>query len=215
MAKARSYRLLCPIARALDQVGDRWSLLILRDLHAGPARFGDLFSGLEGLASNLLSTRLGQLQDNGMVAKRAAAHGAVVYELTENGERTAPLLFELARLGSHQAIPADVRPPGNLRTMAVTLKEALRRVVSDEELRLEFIVDGEPFAVEVEAGNVSVRYESFPEAPLSISIEYEALVATVDGRMPLTQFTKNHVSIERGTKKSAGAFFGLLGRGMG
>ena len=104
MARSRSYRLLCPIARALDQVGDRWSLLILRDLHAGPARFSDLFSGLEGLASNLLTTRLQQLQDNGLVARRSAAHGAVVYELTENGERTAPLLFELATFGSHQAL---------------------------------------------------------------------------------------------------------------
>jgi DNA-binding HxlR family transcriptional regulator len=215
MARTRSYRLLCPIARALDQVGDRWSLLILRDLHAGPARFSDLFTGLEGLASNLLTTRLQQLQDNGLVAKRAAAHGAVVYELTENGERTAPLLFELARFGSHQVIPGDVRPPGNLRTLAVTLKEALRRVVTDEELQVEFTVDDEPFSVEIEGGKVSVRYEALDEAPLAISTEYEALVATVDRRMTLAQFSKQHVKIERGTKKAAGAFFGLMGRSMG
>jgi len=206
---------LCPIARALDQVGDRWSLLILRDLHAGPARFSDLFSGLEGLASNLLTTRLQQLQDNGLVARRSAAHGAVVYELTENGERTAPLLFELATFGSHQAIPADVRPPGNLRTIAVTLKEALRRVITDEELRVEFTVDDEPFAVEVEAGKVSVRYESFADAPLAVSTEYEALVAAIDGRMSLTQFRKKHLGIERGSKKAAAVFFGLMARAMG
>ena len=60
MTKKRHYQLLCPIARALDVIGDRWSLLILRDLHAGPARFQELHDGL-GTASNLLTTRLGEL----------------------------------------------------------------------------------------------------------------------------------------------------------
>ena len=55
MPKHRTYKLLCPIARALDKLGDRWTLLILRDLHAGPARFGDIAQGLPGLASNLLA----------------------------------------------------------------------------------------------------------------------------------------------------------------
>ena len=61
MSKARNYRLLCPIARALDRVGDRWALLILRDLHAGPARFNELLEGLTGIASNLLTNRLEEL----------------------------------------------------------------------------------------------------------------------------------------------------------
>ena len=63
MASKRSYHLLCPIARGLDRVGDRWTLLVLRDLHAGPARFKDIQEGLPGLASNLLTTRLRRLQE--------------------------------------------------------------------------------------------------------------------------------------------------------
>ena len=66
MSKKRNYRLLCPIARALDVLGDRWTLLILRDLQAGPARFQELETGL-GLATNLLSSRLAELVDTGLV----------------------------------------------------------------------------------------------------------------------------------------------------
>ena len=110
---------------------------------------------------------------------------------------------------------APLSTPGNLRTLAVTLKEALRRVITDEELRLEFTVDDEPFAVEVASGKVSVRYESFADAPLAISTDCEALVATVDGRVSLTQFSKKHVSIDRGTQKAAAGFFGLMARAMG
>ncbi len=82
MASKRSYHLLCPIARGLDRVGDRWTLLVLRDLHAGPARFKDIQEGLPGLASTLLTTRLRRLQDDGLVREREAEFGVRVYELT-------------------------------------------------------------------------------------------------------------------------------------
>ena len=94
MNKPRRYRLLCPIARALDRIGDRWTLLILRDLHAGPARFSDLQSGLGGIASNLLAGRLQQLLEDGLARRRDAGFGVTVYELTETGAKSADLLFE-------------------------------------------------------------------------------------------------------------------------
>ena len=68
MQKIRSYKLLCPIARGLDRIGDRWTLLILRDLHAGPARFSDLQRGLTGIAANLLADRLAKLVTDGLIA---------------------------------------------------------------------------------------------------------------------------------------------------
>ena len=100
MSQPRSYRLLCPIARALDHLGDRWTLLILRDLHAGPARFSDLQSGLPGIASNLLTSRLRQLEADDLVRRREAEFGVSLYELTEKGLGTADLLYELAAFGS-------------------------------------------------------------------------------------------------------------------
>src|SRR5258708_1224411 len=124
MTESRKYRLLCPIARALDRLGDRWALLLLRDLHAGPARFGELHAGLSGIASNLLANRLADLSRDGLIRKFEGAHQVALYELTPLGQHTAHLLYELAVFGSRLPVEPDVRPPGNLRTLAVTLKVA-------------------------------------------------------------------------------------------
>ena len=109
MTATRRYRLLCPIARALDRVGDRWTLLILRDLHAGPARFSDLQTGLTGIAPNLLTDRLNQLTEDGLIERRDGEHGVSLYALTGLGEGTRDLLFELAMFGARFAADADPR----------------------------------------------------------------------------------------------------------
>jgi DNA-binding HxlR family transcriptional regulator len=215
MANKRSYRLLCPISRALDKVGDRWTLLILRDLHAGPARFGELQAGLKGLASNLLSSRLRDLQDDGLIRRSPAAGGAHLYELTPDGEATAPLLFELAAYGGRFSHPPDVRQPGNLRTLAVTLKEALRRAAdADTHARVEFIVDDEPFAIAIDGGEVTVRYQADSDATVAIATDYLAIIAVADGDMTQAEFGAEHVEVLRGPPASAGAFMGLIGRGF-
>src|SRR5215467_14635214 len=114
MTQTRRYRLLCPIARALDRLGDRWALLILRDLHAGPARFGELLDGLTGIASNLLTTRVDELAAANLIHKTVGPHNVAVYALTPLGAHTANLLYELAAFGSRLPPDGDVRPPGNL-----------------------------------------------------------------------------------------------------
>ena len=81
MAGSRKYQLICPIDRALDRIGDVWTLLILRDLHAGPAGFSDLQSGLDGIASNLLTNRLQEPIGGGLVRRRDAEFGVTLYEL--------------------------------------------------------------------------------------------------------------------------------------
>jgi DNA-binding HxlR family transcriptional regulator len=209
----RSYRLLCPIARALDKVGDRWSLLILRDLHAGPARFGELQEGLTGLASNLLTSRLRQLQDDGLILRHEGEHGVQLYELTPAGESTAPLLFELAKLGGQFAPPDEIRRPGNLRVIAVTFKEALRRVVDERtNTRAELVVDEESFAICVNDGEVSVRYDGDADAPVSISTDYTSLMAIADGDMPPNEFLTAHISVNRGSSEQVGDFLALMAR---
>jgi DNA-binding HxlR family transcriptional regulator len=78
----RSYRQYCALARGLDVIGDRWVLLIVRELLLGPRRYGELAHGLPGIASNLLAERLRSMQAGGVVAKTADDR----YELTEWGE---------------------------------------------------------------------------------------------------------------------------------
>lgn len=215
MAKTRRYQLLCPIARALDRIGDRWTLLIIRDLQAGPARFSDLQSSFKGMASNLLTDRLRQLVADKLVARRQAAFGVTVYELTDIGMKTSKVLYELAAFGSQ--FPPDENPkrPGNLRTMVVTLREAVQRVIMPEQtLKAGLIVDGESFAITVGNGEVQVEYQTTGDADVVVVTSYEPMMAAGDGRMNLDEFAANHISIQSGSQEQAMALLGLLGKAM-
>jgi DNA-binding HxlR family transcriptional regulator len=212
MRETRRYRLLCPIARALDRVGDRWTLLVLRDLHAGPARFSDLQT-LPGIASNLLTNRLRQLEDEGLIRRREAEYGAMVYELTDLGRQTDNILFELAAFGARFAPDEPVKRPGNLRTIAVTLKVACQRVV-DPAMRVhaELVVDGEPFRFSIEAGEVAVESGSAQDPEVTLTTSYEPMVAVVDGRMSLESFASKHVQLSGPSPEKGQALAALMGR---
>jgi len=188
MTRARRYRLLCPIARALDRVGDRWALLVLRDLHAGPARFGELLEGL-GVASNLLASRLDELVDGGLVRKTSGPHQVSIYELTPLGASTANLLYELAAFGSRLPPDPDLREPGNRRTVAVTLKVACSRVVDpDLTLSAELRLDGEPYALDVNRGRVDVVARPAVAPQVVLETDYESMVDVTDGLMTPRNF---------------------------
>ena len=102
LSAVRSYGQYCSIARALDVVGDRWTLLILRELLLkGPCRFTDLKNGLPGVATNLLSARLKELEDATIVARHEAPPpvATALYELTEHGLELEPVLQALGQWG--------------------------------------------------------------------------------------------------------------------
>jgi len=196
MAGSRRYKLLCPIARGLDRIGDRWTLLILRDLHAGPARYSDLQAGLSGIATNLLTDRLQQLIDDGLVEKRDGEHGVALYALTDLGARTKDLLFELAMFGGRFPPDKELRRPGNLRTIAVTLKAACQRVVSkDMTLNAGLIVDGEAFTITARDGLIDVRYAPANAPDVVMTTSYEPMVTAGDGRMSMDEFVANHIQV--------------------
>jgi len=106
----RSYRDACGIARALDVVGDRWALLVIRDLLLGPKRFTDLRAGLPGVSPDVLSQRLRELDDAGLLTRRRLAPPAAsqVYALTERGQALEPVLLELGRWGTAAPFPDDI-----------------------------------------------------------------------------------------------------------
>jgi DNA-binding HxlR family transcriptional regulator/uncharacterized protein YndB with AHSA1/START domain len=107
----RSYGQFCGLARALDRVGQRWALLIVRELLLGPKRFTDLRAGLPGVATNLLTERLRQLQEEGLVWQRELPppSSSTVYELTEAGEGLRPVVEALIRWGGRWMVagPGD------------------------------------------------------------------------------------------------------------
>jgi DNA-binding HxlR family transcriptional regulator len=99
---SRSYAQLCGIATGLDLIGDRWALLIVRDLLLGPLRFGDLAEGLPGIGTNTLTARLKQLEEADVIARRLLDRPGrgVAYELTDYGRELEPILMALGRWGT-------------------------------------------------------------------------------------------------------------------
>jgi len=213
MAKARSYRLLCPIARALDRIGDRWTLLILRDLHAGPARFSELQRGLTGIAANLLTERLAKLVDDGLARKADAGHGATVYELTALGKQTSDIIFDLAAFGARFAPEDDFVPPGNLRTVATTMGAAARRVATPEmNFDAAVLVDGEQMCLNVSEGSADMTYGECRAPDLTFSTSYSALLALTEGDMDPDEFAANHCSLEVRSPGKEAEFMELMSR---
>ena len=95
MRDRKSYGQFCALARAMDHVGDRWTLLLVRELLLGPARYGELSAALPGLATNLLAERLRQLVDDGLVQRVGVA-----YQLTPRGRGLEAVILELIRWGA-------------------------------------------------------------------------------------------------------------------
>ena len=213
--KTRSYNLLCPISRALDHVGDRWTLLILRDLHAGPARFKDLQTGLTGIASNLLSDRLQALEASGLIQKGKSEFDVSLYSLTELGERTGQLLFELARFGGRMPRPTKIQRPGNLRTVAVSLGTACKRSVGpDHDFTATLLIDGEAFRMTARNGDAQIRAGAAEKPDVVMTTSYEPMMALADGEIQLGEFLSSHVALEVLTPGKETEFFDLLTRAI-
>jgi DNA-binding HxlR family transcriptional regulator len=100
----KTYGEFCSVARSLDVVGDRWGLLVVRELLLGPRRFTDLVDGLPGVGTNVLSTRLRDLEDAGIIerTRTPAPTPAVLYELTDEGRDLKPVLDAFARWGARR-----------------------------------------------------------------------------------------------------------------
>ena len=158
MPGRRTYGDSCGIARALDVVGERWALLVARELLVGPKRFSDLRAGLPRIAPDVLAQRIRDLEQAGVVRRRTLPPPAAsrVYELTEWGRDLAPVLIALGRWGSRTPLPSA--PPALSVAAAVVALEttfdsaAADGVAETYELRL----DGEVFSLRVADGRLEV-----------------------------------------------------------
>jgi DNA-binding HxlR family transcriptional regulator/putative sterol carrier protein len=129
----RSYSQFCGVAHALDLVGERWALLVVRELLAGPRRFTDLAKGLPGIRTNILASRLKELERAGVVQRATLPPPAAskVYELTEYGRELEPIVLSLGRWGARTLGPP--RPGRSFRPEALALM--LRAFFSTEDAR--------------------------------------------------------------------------------
>lgn len=177
----RSYGDPCGIARALDRVGERWALLVVRELLLGPRRFTDLRAGLPGASPNVLSQRLDQLAASGVIRRATLpppAAAAAVYELTPWGAELAPVLFALARWGSQAPAVArgELGPAALVIALQTTFDPAAARGL---RAQLALVLDGEPFAARVARGSLAIERGPCATAAATIAGTSAALRAAV------------------------------------
>ncbi|WP_224362148.1 winged helix-turn-helix transcriptional regulator [Hyalangium versicolor] len=170
MAK-REYGQFCGLVRALEFVGERWALLIVRDLLVSPKRFTDLRQGLPKIPTNILSARLKELEQAGVVRRRVLPRplGSVVYELTEYGNELEDIVMRLGRWGAKAlTVPGPeeiVTVDSMIMAMRSTFRpEAARDVTVSYELRVGPVV----FHVRVDHGKLTVKEGPLPDAELVI-----------------------------------------------
>lgn len=145
---SRSYGQYCGLARALDVVGDRWNLLIIRQLLVAPARYSELLDGLPGVATNLLTDRLRDLESAGVVERRLAdENNAIVYALTPWGAELREPIEGLIRWST----PLMVRGPDGDPFRAEWLVLALAALLGDR------VTTGHPSAVGIEVDGALVQ----------------------------------------------------------
>ena len=204
MSGLRSYGDPCGIARALDVVGERWALLIVRELLLGPKRFSDLRVSL-GASPNVLSQRLGELETGGVVQQRSA--GGALYELTDWGRELHPILLRLGRWGAS----ALHRPTGAMGVDALMVALETTFVpenAADLRATYELRLGEERFSAGVGDGTITIARGS-PRSP-------DAVIETDPGTLRALVFGDRKLAgapVEiRGDARLARTFFRLFVR---
>lgn len=156
----RGYHQYCGLARALDAVGERWTLLVVRELITGPKRFSDLLGALPGLSASLLASRLRGLERDGLVRRDRLPPPAAsaVYRLTSDGEELGDVVKRLALWGLRlldRVGPGDAFRPGWLAFYFDLVADRARAVGVHDVY--EFHVDADAFHVVVDDGRIEVR----------------------------------------------------------
>jgi DNA-binding HxlR family transcriptional regulator len=178
----REYGQECSLAAALDRVGERWSMLVVRELSLGPLRFSELARSVGGAPTDVLTKRLRDLEEDGVVARRelAAPVAATVYELTELGRGLERPMLELARWGMETQKAEDV-----VGLAPSSLPNALRVLIrppADASFDLGLRSNGQSFALRARDGWIAASRGSVGEPDLTLSgSPIEMLTAVVIG----------------------------------
>jgi DNA-binding HxlR family transcriptional regulator len=159
MSKKRLFDDPCGIARALNAVGERWALLVVRELVFGPKRYSDLHRGLPQMSQNVLAQRLRELEADGLVRRRRLGPPApaAVYELTERGQELEPVLRALAHWGSRAPLPEDGAAELSVDALLFALRATFDPALAGElSLRCQLDVAGDRFRITVAGGRLEL-----------------------------------------------------------
>ncbi|OMC16968.1 winged helix-turn-helix transcriptional regulator [Mycobacterium sp. SP-6446] len=183
----RSYQQFCPTARALDLVGERWTLLIVRELLFGPKRYTDLQDGLRGIGPNVLAARLQSMETNDLIRKRRLPPPAAstVYELTELGDRLRPVVRALFEWGLDitDTPDADDTVKASYWLPAVHAAVQAQSPSTDIDDEYEFRVADEAITVTVRAGKTGVRQGPADRPDVVLHTDTQTFIGLGTGRI--------------------------------
>ncbi|MGW1058748.1 winged helix-turn-helix transcriptional regulator [Micromonospora rubida] len=198
----RTYNQYCATARTLDLIGERWTLLLIRELLTGPKRFGDLQTSLRGLGTGLLSARLKHLEREGLAHKITIPPPArtTAYALTEAGEELGPAVLALARWGLKWAMgerrATETFHPG----WAVLGLQACFDTETAAGLHAvyEFRIDDEPFHARIDDGTIEALHGPAQNPDATITISKDAFLRLTGQGLTFTE------AIESGAASASG-----------
>jgi DNA-binding HxlR family transcriptional regulator len=187
----RSYGQHCALAKALDLVGDRWTLLIVRELLIrGACRYTDLRTGLPGIATNLLVDRLKQMERGGIVQRQEAPPpiATTLFQLTPRGQELEPILLQLGRWGAPLLGHTGRRDTFRSHWLSLPLSSYLSdRMPEDPAISIELRTGDEPITIEtVGDGTVRARPGSTRHAALILTGKPEPIMAMLSGKLELS-----------------------------
>ena len=181
----RSYGQFCALARSLDLLGERWTLLVVRELLLGPQRFSDLLAALPGIGPNLLTRRLRMLEREGVVRRALLAPPAAarVYELTERGRALEHPLLALTSWGVDPIAPPDPRDRMQPQWYVIALWAAYRpqAVAGAGDEGYQFEIDGVPFHLERRDGQARARRGPVSRPAFTLRASLADFLAIVTG----------------------------------
>jgi DNA-binding HxlR family transcriptional regulator len=210
----RTYNQYCATARTLDLIGERWTLLLIRELLTGPKRFGDLQTSLHGLGTGLLAARLKHLEREGLAHKITLPPPArtPAYALTEAGEELGPAILALARWGLKWAMgerrETETFHPGwavlGLRACFDTEAAAGLHAV------YEFRIDGEPFHARINDGTIEALHGPAQNPDATITISKDAFLRIAGQGLTFTKAIQSRAASASGDGEALRRLKGLF-----
>jgi DNA-binding HxlR family transcriptional regulator len=213
MATKRSYGEACRFAHALDLVGERWALLVVRELLLGPKRFTDLRAGLPHASSNILSERLRDLEQGGVIQRRKLPPPAAstVYELTEWGRELEPIVTKLGAWGARSPFPPDSREIGPDSIVLALRSLFYPEAAGDLNATYELRIGDERFQVEIANGELDLNRGSAADPEASIAVpDAPTLAAVLTDQLLLDDALDSGAVQLEGSKQTAKRFLRLF-----
>jgi DNA-binding HxlR family transcriptional regulator len=195
----KSYKQYCGLAKALDVIGDRWTLLIVRELLIGESRYSDLLKGLPGIATNLLATRLQEMEEAGLItrAELPPPAAATVFRLTPRGEELRPVIHELGKWAGPLMTGRAKSECVRTRWMVLPAQFYLEdRLPADKPVSIQIDGGDESIVIESRDGKVRSRRGVVDDPDLTLRGSPELALGILMGRVTTAQAKKGGVKIE-------------------